>query len=126
MRPRAITATAAAACTAALAVLYNFSPAQYSFYPRCPVYSMTHLLCPGCGATRALYWLLHGEVREALHYNAMFTAATPFLMAWAAVCCYQALRYDRFPHLAIPRSAVAVMGVAVVLFAIARNTVFSF
>ena len=109
-----------------MAVVYNFPPAEYSFYPRCPLYALTHLLCPGCGATRALYWLLHGDLREALHYNAMFTMAAPFLIAWGAVCCYQALRYDRFPRLAIPRRAMAAVGVAVMLFAIARNTVFTF
>jgi len=126
MRPRAIIGTAAAVSIAAMAVVYNFSPSEYSFYPRCPFYAATHLLCPGCGAMRALYSLLHGNVREALHYNAMFTLATPVLIAWAAVCCYQALRYDRFPRLAIPYSAIAMMGVAVLLFAIVRNTVFAF
>jgi uncharacterized protein DUF2752 len=126
MRPRAIAGAAAAIFVAAMAVVYNFSPAEHSFYPRCPFYALTHLLCPGCGATRALYWLLHGNLREALHYNAMFTVAAPFLIAWAAVCCYQALRYDRLPRLAVPRGAVAGLGVAVLLFAIARNTVFTF
>jgi Protein of unknown function (DUF2752) len=126
MKPRAIAGAAAALFVAALAVVYNFSPTEYSFYPRCPFYSLTHLLCPGCGATRALYCLLHGNWGEALHYNAMFTFAAPFLMAWAAFCCYQALRYDRLPRVAIPRSAAVLMGVAVLLFAIVRNTVFTF
>jgi hypothetical protein len=56
----------------------------------------------------------------------MFTIAAPFFIAWGAACCYQALRYDRFPRLAFPRGAVAAAGVAVLLFAIARNTVFTF
>jgi hypothetical protein len=126
MRPRAITGAATALFVAAMAVVYNFPPAEYSFYPRCPFYAVTHLLCPGCGATRALYWLLHGNLREALHYNAMFTAAAPFVMAWAAVWGYQALRYDRFPRLAVPRGAIVAASVAVLLFAVARNTVFTF
>jgi hypothetical protein len=126
MRPRAITGAAAAVVVAALAVVYNFPPAEYSFYPRCPIYAVTHLLCPGCGATRALYWLLHGNLREALHYNALFTMAAPVLLAWAAVWASRALRYDRFPRMAVPRGAIAAVGIAVLLFAIARNTIFTF
>ncbi len=121
-RSKLITGTAAAAFGAAMVVVYNFPPTQYSFYPRCPFYAATHLLCPGCGATRALYSLLHGDVRTALHYNAMFTVLAPFLLAWAIFSCYQLLRYDRAPRVAISRPVAAAMGVAVLLFAIARNT----
>ena len=42
----------------ATVVLLRFPPAEYSFYPRCPIFASLHLLCPGCGATRALAALL--------------------------------------------------------------------
>ena len=44
----------------AATLLLRFPPAQYSFYPRCPVHQLLHLQCPGCGATRAIADILRG------------------------------------------------------------------
>ncbi|MFT3716057.1 MAG: DUF2752 domain-containing protein [Gordonia sp. (in: high G+C Gram-positive bacteria)] len=38
--------------------------------PSCPIHSVLHLDCPGCGGTRAVYSLLDGDLGAALHYNA--------------------------------------------------------
>jgi hypothetical protein len=126
MKRRLITGASAMAFMVVLAVVYNFPPSQYSFYPRCPFYAATHLLCPGCGATRALHALLHGNLGGALHYNALFTVLAPFLLAWAIFCGYQVMRYDRFPRLRFSRGAIAAMSVAALLFTISRNTLFVF
>jgi len=126
MKLKIITGALGAAFFAGLAVVYNFSPSQYSFYPRCPFYAATHWLCPGCGATRALYSLLHGDWQAALHYNAMFTLLSPVLLFWLGTCCYYVMRYDRLPRVAIPRGAIVATVFAVFLFTIARNTIFTF
>jgi len=42
---------------------------------------MTGLYCPGCGSTRALHRLLHGDIRDALHDNALFVLALPIVGA---------------------------------------------
>ena len=124
MRPSLMIGTAAAALTAALIVVYNFSPSRYSFYPRCPFYAATHLLCPGCGATRALHSLLHGDWTGALHLNAMFTVLAPVFLACFIFCGYHAMRYDRLPRLAVPRRLWLGAAIAVLLFTVARNTLF--
>jgi hypothetical protein len=116
----------ATAMLAGLAVVYMFAPTEYSFYPRCMIYATTHLLCPGCGSTRALHALLHRDLRSARHYNAMFTLLTPVGFGWFVFYCYQVMRYDRFPRLEIPRVATISLMVMVLLFTIARNTLFSF
>jgi uncharacterized protein DUF2752 len=123
MRGKTIAAAAMAAFALVVGVVYHFSPAEYGFYPRCPFYAATHLLCPGCGATRAFYWLLHGDLRAAWHYNALFTALVPFLAGWFAFCCYRLMRYDRFPRVPVPRGVVVGLVVAAVLFTIGRNTI---
>jgi hypothetical protein len=126
MKPRIFTGMALAALIGGLAVVYCFSPAEYSFYPRCPVYSTTHWLCPGCGSTRALHALLHLDLRTALHYNALFTLLAPFLCLWLGFICYRTMRYDQFPNLAIPRSVAACLIATVILFTVVRNTIFAF
>jgi hypothetical protein len=125
MKHRTIIAMAVAALLGGLAVVYKFPPTEYSFYPRCPVYLATHWLCPGCGSTRALHALLHGDLGAALHYNVFFTLLAPVMLAWFAFCCYRVMRYDQFPDLAIPRSAAACLVVVALLFTVARNTVFA-
>jgi hypothetical protein len=67
---------------ASVPVLYRFNPLQVHFYPRCPLYVMTGIYCPGCGALRAGHALLHGHVLTALDYNALLVVTLPFL-AWA-------------------------------------------
>ena len=66
------------------AVLFFFDPAEHSFYPICLFHSLTKLNCPGCGATRAVYALVHGNAATALRDNALFTLALAGLMIRAA------------------------------------------
>ncbi len=46
-----------------------FNPTTAGFFPVCPLYAMTGYACPGCGMTRGLHALLHGDVLGALDYN---------------------------------------------------------
>ncbi len=61
----------------AFAVWY-FDPTKASFFPACPLYSMTGYACSGCGMTRGFHALLHGDIVTALDYNAMIPFALPF------------------------------------------------
>ncbi len=58
-------------------LLLRFPPSVYSFYPTCPIHTILHLQCPGCGSTRALAALLHGHLFQALRLNALTTCALP-------------------------------------------------
>ena len=64
-------AVAALVAMGGAAVLFFFNPSTHSFYPTCTFHRLTGLNCPGCGMTRALYALLHGEVKTALRDNAL-------------------------------------------------------
>ena len=45
----------------------------------CPLFAMTGVYCPGCGGTRAVYDLAHGDIAGALSMNPLFTIAVPLL-----------------------------------------------
>lgn len=45
-------------------------------------YSITGLYCPGCGAGRASYALLHGEFYQAFRYNPLMIFVMLFLAAY--------------------------------------------
>jgi len=52
----------------------------------CLFREMTGLNCPGCGGTRMVWYLLHGDLVEAFRHHAFALAMTPlgiyFLLAW--------------------------------------------
>ena len=108
------------------AVVYFFNPSAYGFYPVCQFHRLTGLNCPGCGATRALYALLHGDFSTALRDNVLLVVAIPAAAARGAWFALNRLRRrpnGKFfpPSLLIP--LLVVMGV----FGVLRNLpMFSF
>jgi hypothetical protein len=104
-----------------LALLYRFSPQEYSFYPRCPFYALTGHLCPGCGATRAIAVLLHGHVAAALHFNAAVTLLLPALLWYFAKMYCTAVREDRIEWPQIPEPSWRIALACVLLFAVVRD-----
>jgi hypothetical protein len=110
-----------AAGTAMAALLYRFSPQEYRFYPRCPVYALTHHLCPGCGATRAAAELLHGHFAAAIHYNAAFVVLSPLAICYFGKICWTAVRENRVEWPQLPDWAVQTALAALLLFTLARN-----
>ena len=86
--------TASATTVAAVGgwVLYTFPPAGSPFYPQCVFHALTGLDCPGCGTTRALHELLHGNVGAAFALNPML-----FAMMFTFLCAIPALARGRSP-----------------------------
>jgi hypothetical protein len=66
---------------AAALVLFFFDPVQTPIFPVCQFHRLTGLDCPGCGATRALHQVLHGNFPAALRLNAFVVLSLP-LLAW--------------------------------------------
>jgi hypothetical protein len=104
------------AIIAAVAILLlRFPPAQYSFYPRCPIHDLLGLECPGCGATRAIAALLRGHFAEALHFNSLVTLLLLFAAAYGVLCYSRLLQ--RKP-LRLPQPPPAIIYTALTLAAI--------
>jgi hypothetical protein len=60
-------------------VLYRFDPMTTRGFPQCVFHALTGLECPGCGTTRALHALLHGDVAAAWRFNASLFFSAPFM-----------------------------------------------
>jgi hypothetical protein len=115
---------AALAVPAGLFLLYRFAPTADSFYPRCLFHTVTGLHCPGCGTTRCLHALLHGQLRQAAAYNALTLLALPFLLFWAARWGLAFLRGVPLHHRPLPRWAYVALVGAVLAFWVLRNLSF--
>jgi Protein of unknown function (DUF2752) len=65
-------------------MVFFFNPSTHGFYPVCLFHLLTGLNCPGCGATRALFALLHGNFLLALKDNALFMLMLAALAIWGS------------------------------------------
>ena len=69
-------------CAGAVAVVgavYLYFHNPYSYPLPCIFYSVTGLYCPGCGAGRACYSILHLEFADAFCYNPLMTILLPLI-----------------------------------------------
>jgi hypothetical protein len=91
----------------------------------CPFQEATGLLCPGCGATRAYWLLLHGDLPGALRHNGLLLAAGTWLVLnWFAVGW--PARVARWPawlrsSSEIPPRALQAAAALLVAFTVLRN-----
>src|ERR1700759_4556297 len=112
---------------AALAVIYyQYNPAEYRFFPKCPFHSLTGFNCPGCGSQRAIFNLLHGNFLAALNDNVLLVISVPFLLIHfyykiKSAISKKDLRWNVIYHPLTPK----VIFVVVMVFWIARNIPFS-
>jgi hypothetical protein len=122
---RAQMAAGACACAAASLFVYAVDPSRHAVYPQCILYNTTGIYCAGCGATRAVYALLHGRLLTALHDNLLFVTALPLVACALAPYFWRALRDDAWPAVPIdPRRTVlrtAIIVAIMITFMIIRN-----
>jgi hypothetical protein len=102
------------------AVVFFFNPGTHGFYPICLFHRLTGWNCPGCGGTRSLYALLHGNFPRALKDNALFVVLLAAAVArgiWFAAKKFQRQPAGEF----LPAKVLwAVLAVAVI-FTVLRN-----
>ena len=103
------------------AVLLLYPPTRSHIYPACPFHRYLGILCPGCGATRALASLLHGRLLEAVRFNALFVLLLPVLLAGGIESYRRAFRPESFRWPEPPAPALYVTLAAAAVFTLARN-----
>jgi hypothetical protein len=102
------------------AVLFFFDPTKNNFYPICQFHLLTGLYCPGCGATRASYQLLHGNFMAALQDNALFVI-TLVALALRGVWYLKQRAYKQPVRFFIPPYALWTFLVVALVFVVLRN-----
>ena len=121
MRHRARASLALGLSGAALLALRLTPPALYALLPRCPVHRYLGLLCPGCGATRAMLHLLHGEFAAAWDFNPLAVTLLPFALLYLAQAARRAFRGDVRPWPQLPNSVLSVLLLLTAIFTVVRN-----
>lgn len=115
-----IAAAFAAVAAGGAWLLRTFDPnAVGSLFPPCIFLRLTGLYCPGCGITRMLHALVHGDVARAAEMNVMVLAMLPLLALLLAN--EAASRRMLAPVLARPLYSARLWLVVVVAFGVLRN-----
>ena len=105
--------------TLPLAILGRTSLMPSSVGYTCPFKAVTGYNCPGCGLSRCVHALAHGDILGAMHFNLLFVAMLPVL-AWAWFRWFRAEQTGRPLH-GPSRTVTALLLVAVVGFSVLRN-----
>ncbi|MFS2292164.1 uncharacterized protein DUF2752 [Actinomadura hallensis] len=122
LRPQAAVLGAAAAGT--LLVAFR-DPNEAGHYPSCPFLALTGLYCPGCGMTRLVHALAHGDVGTAFGLNPLLFLLLPVLgYLYARWTVLGARGLPMRSALLTPAAAYAFVGVLAVYW-VARNLPFA-
>ena len=106
----------------AVGYLFIFEPGKSGFFPLCPFRALTGFTCPGCGATRALFQLLHGHFLAAFELNPLFLIGLPFLMAVLIRHTSHIMRGKLPRGNVLPPSIIYTLFFIILSFWIFRNT----
>jgi uncharacterized protein DUF2752 len=99
----------------------TLDPSATGAYPSCAVRSVTGWWCPGCGLTRAVHHLMHGDIGRAFGYNALVAPIVALLvLTWIAWLMESGgRRYPWVHRTAVP--AWIALAVAALAFTVLRN-----
>lgn len=91
----------------------------------CWLHHLTGLYCAGCGATRAVVALLHGDWQAAIGYNALVSVVVPLaaaLLGYFRFCRHKPDEHQMF-HLPLRPMVIAIS--ATLAFTFLRNLPFT-
>jgi hypothetical protein len=126
--PRWSAPVAVAACFAGAATyvwISNPTDSSASDIPTCIVKLTTGLDCPGCGGTRAFYYLLHGNVPEAARHHVMAVFAAPFLVWYYLAWTVKHIWGKQLPVPKLSAKALSIYLGIWAVFMVARNLPFA-
>lgn len=101
-------------------VLWRYEPAGQFFYPRCWMYAVTGLKCPGCGVLRASHALLRGDFALAWTLNPLWVCYVP-VIAWSVLAWIAGMFGRNLPNPLLKPWVLGVLGGLAVAYGVARN-----
>lgn len=102
--------------------LFLLEPGKSALLPGCPFRMITGFACPGCGTTRGLHQLLHGNLAGAFQLNPFLILALPFLLYALLSYTDTVLRRKPIRRNILPAKYIWALFGFVLFFWIFRNT----
>ncbi|MGH3664447.1 MAG: DUF2752 domain-containing protein [Micromonosporaceae bacterium] len=109
------------AAFSAIFLINDPTDGQPELYSGCALKALTGFDCPGCGGTRAFWYLMHGNLPEAAQHHMFAVFAAPILvylyLAWAG----RRVLGRQLPSLPISSGMVAAFFIGWGAFTVLRN-----
>jgi Protein of unknown function (DUF2752) len=105
-------------------VLFLLEPGKSAFLPACPFRALTGFTCPGCGTTRGLHQLLHGNLGAAFQLNPLMILTLPFLLYALLNYTNTVMRGQPIRRNVLPAKYIWGLFGVVLFFWVFRNTPF--
>jgi len=96
-------------------------PATRRVIPPCAFRELTGVYCPGCGTTRMLEALLHGDIGTALAMNPLGLVLLPLIGYVLVRDTFEFLGLARLPELPSRRWLLVTLAVTVLAYWVLRN-----
>jgi len=106
---------------AILALYIYWNPSDSNIFPKCPLYSITGIYCPGCGSQRAAHQLLNGNVIEAVRHNYLIALLFLVLLYQAFIFLMNNVLNRGVTNLLHKSKVTLSILIVIILFWILRN-----
>ena len=93
---------------------------QEYFFISCPFYKITGYQCSGCGSQRAFHEILHLNIEEAFHQNALVLIAIPYFSLIFFTSFFQK-KFAKLRQFLIGKKTILILFIFIILFGIFRN-----
>jgi len=105
-------------------ILYFFNPEKTIWLPKCPFYMLTGFKCPACGTQRAIYNLLHFNIRKAFYYNPFMLISAPYATALVVTTWFDPNgKLKRIKNICHNSTVINIYLILTVLWWIIRNVI---
>lgn len=106
-----------------LLILYGFVNSSYiELIPKCWVYQNTGLLCPACGGTKCVMFLLKGNLIEAFFSHILFFIVIVYLLVVNILYIINLNRKKKIAEFIYPKTWYGVVFIILlIIYTIVRN-----
>ncbi|PTM05190.1 MAG: DUF2752 domain-containing protein [Bacteroidetes bacterium] len=104
-----------------LALYFYWSPSDSYLFPKCPLYSITGIYCPGCGSQRATHQILNGNIIEGIRHNYLIALLVIVLLYQGFVYTMNDLLNKNIPNVLHKSKVTFGILITILLFWILRN-----
>ncbi len=101
--------------------IFWYNSTTMHFLPRCPFNWATGYYCPGCGTTRGLHRLLHGDITGALRANILMIVTVPYVVYSFIRYLSQNILAKQLPAIILKPVIVQLLAAFVIVFWVVRN-----
>lgn len=106
-------------------VYKTYNPIDSIYFPKCPFKEATGIKCPGCGAQRAIHYLLNFELLNAAKQNTFLILSIPYI---ALGVLFDTLKtqnesFFRWRKILFGQKAIGVVLTLLIIFWVLRNLI---